>query len=592
MFNLYRCGNRRVISDTEDTDEILALQEKMLDLSNDAIFAWKLNGGIIYWNDGASKLYGYTKREAVGTSSHSLLQAEYPSDPHEFITVLNEKGEWSGNLEHVTKAGKKIVVEARRQVIVNSRQQKIVLETNRDITEQTRIAVQSQQDRNRILANALRLKDDLLLLLMAAKNDLAAEVETLNTLYKLNSNFIVKRDLPTVYSEILHAAITETHTSKGSIQLFDEDSRKLIIILSHGLSGKFQEYYSCIGLDAGSCGKAYQRKRRIIVKDVRLSPIFKDKPALSVLLSDDILSEQSTPLISSSGKIVGVLNTYYSETKSFSDREIRLLDMIARLAADVIERTNTEYALLQSEQNALKLVEELKKSDKNKNVFLNTLSHELRNPLATIVTGLSLMDMLEINPKNRETLDIVIRQTRQLRRLIDDLLDLTRLTNNKIKLKKEQFDLNKLAQAVVRDNTLIFQERDVDLDIEMGDRPVFITADPVRISQIIGNLLNNSLKFSKAGGKTTLSVKTHDSSAFVIVKDNGKGIDAKFLPELFEPFKQADSSLDRQNGGLGLGLSIVKGIAELHGGSVSAYSDGIGKGAQFTIFLPAMCPAE
>jgi len=276
----------------------------------------------------------------------------------------------------------------------------------------------------------------------------------------------------------------------------------------------------------------------------------------------------------------------------FEDGSVKYLVETAREVTQEVLNKKTllqQKELLTKQQRQLKqLVGELRKADRNKNEFLNLLSHELRNPLATINTGLSLMQLKGVEPKNRETLDIIRSETRQLSRLIDELLDITRITNNKIKLKKERFDLNELALKTVRSNKVVFNARDVGLDLDIGDKPIFVDADPIRISQIIGNLLNNSLKFTKAGGRTLLSVRKRGDSAYIVVTDNGTGIDSEFLPELFEPFKQARTVLDRQDGGLGLGLSIVKGLAELHGGSVSARSDGLGKGSEFTIFLPTM----
>jgi signal transduction histidine kinase len=218
--------------------------------------------------------------------------------------------------------------------------------------------------------------------------------------------------------------------------------------------------------------------------------------------------------------------------------------------------------------------------------LLSSLSHELRNPLATITAGVTLIDKQETGLKSRETLEIVKRQTSHLRRLIDDLLDIARISKNKIHLKKEPFDLNALALSVFSDHQILFRERGIEFGIYVDDEPLVITADQVRIAQSIGNMLHNSLKFSRPGGKAVLSVMAYSSHVFITVQDNGVGIDACFLPKLFEAFSQADNSLDRQNGGLGLGLTIVKSIAELHGGTATAYSNGPGQGAQVTIILP------
>ncbi len=428
--------------------------------------------------------------------------------------------------------------------------------------------------------------------LKAIKDDLALEVETLKTLHTLNSNFIMQDNLETIYKGILKAAVSMTNTEKGSIQLFDEDGQKLKMIQGCGLKDSFMQNFHTVGLDVGTCGKAYKEKRRIIVEDVNESPLFLGKPSLPFFWGEGIQCEQSTPLISSSGKFVGVLNTYHPDKKQFKERELRMLDLLARLAADTIERARTEMVLEKAKQQALDLVKELQEADRNKNEFLNTLSHELRNPLAAIVAGLSLLNVSNDKQQTGNTKKIIERQIDQLCHLVNDLLDLTRINSNKISLKKEAMDLNKLAISVAEDHKVLFEKRNVRLDIKINSEDSLpIQADPVRLNQIIGNLLHNSLKFTEAGGKTQLIVCQEENDgkkeAVICVIDDGIGIKPEFLPSVFEPFTQADGSLDRPNSGLGLGLSIVKGIAELHGGSVSVQSEGLGCGSRFCIRLPA-----
>jgi signal transduction histidine kinase len=176
---------------------------------------------------------------------------------------------------------------------------------------------------------------------------------------------------------------------------------------------------------------------------------------------------------------------------------------------------------------------------------------------------------------------------RQLGRLVDDLLDITRITRNKIVLKKELIELSSTASSVADDMKALFEEKGVKLEKNLCFNPVYLTADPVRVRQMIGNLIHNALKFTNLGCRVTLSVYVENHEAYISVRDNGIGIENDFMPYLFEPFTQADVSLDRQNGGLGIGLSIVKGIAELHGGRVVAHSEGAGKGSEFMICLPA-----
>ena len=266
--------------------------------------------------------------------------------------------------------------------------------------------------------------------------------------------------------------------------------------------------------------------------------------------------------------------------------EIQLAGELSMRIYTQIDRARSQEALKKSERHALSLVEELKKSDKNKNEFLSALSHELRNPLATIVAGLSLLDLSDDKQQTEPTKKIMKRQIDQLCRLVDDLLELTRILNNKIQLKKEKLELNQIAFAATEDYHALYMEKGVKLETQLYEEPIFLCADPVRLTQIIGNLLHNALKFTDQGGKTMVSVRREKKDAVISVKDDGIGIRCEFIPKLFQPFSQDDQSMDRRKGGLGLGLSIVKGIVELHDGSVNAQSEGIGKGSRFSIRLP------
>lgn len=249
------------------------------------------------------------------------------------------------------------------------------------------------------------------------------------------------------------------------------------------------------------------------------------------------------------------------------------------LIRDITDRKNAEAQVS-------KLIDDLREADRNKDDFISVLSHELRNPLATIEAALSFFELSDDKNKTEKMKEIMRHEIDQLCHLVNDLLDVTRMSRNKIELKKQIIKINEVAISAIKSHQALFEDKGVTLKTEFADDSFYLYADPVRITQIIGNLLNNALKFSEKGGTTKLSVFKENSKLMIRSKDDGIGIAPEFLPDIFKPFVQADNSLDRCNGGLGLGLSIVKGVAELHGGSVSAYSEGLGKGTEFIVTLP------
>jgi PAS domain S-box-containing protein len=242
-----------------------------------------------------------------------------------------------------------------------------------------------------------------------------------------------------------------------------------------------------------------------------------------------------------------------------------------------------------------RLVDELREADRRKSEFIAVLSHELRNPLAAIRTTLYVLEHGTPGStavvKAREVID---RQVGHVVRMVDDLLDVTRISRNKIELQRRPLDLSQVVRETIQDNRSHLELGGVRLDLRVPTAPVMVSADGARLSQVITNLLSNAIKFSPPGGAVTVSVSADPTSAQAILKvsDAGAGIDSVLIERLFEPFMQGDDTLDRNSGGLGLGLALVKGLVELHGGEVNAYSAGRNQGAEFTVRLPLQAEVE
>jgi two-component system CheB/CheR fusion protein len=232
---------------------------------------------------------------------------------------------------------------------------------------------------------------------------------------------------------------------------------------------------------------------------------------------------------------------------------------------------------------------QLADADRRKNDFMAVLSHELRNPLAPIRNSAYILERAAPGcDQARRAVAVIGRQAAQLARLVDDLLDVTRITQNKIQLQRQTLELNDLARHTIEDQRSLFDKAEVRLEFNPSTTPVFVNADGNRVAQVIGNLLQNAAKFTGRGGATRITITTEAAGqrAVIQVADTGVGMTPEMVSRLFLPFSQADSTLDRSKGGLGLGLALVRGLAELHGGDVTAHSAGVGQGAEFVVRLP------
>jgi signal transduction histidine kinase len=235
-----------------------------------------------------------------------------------------------------------------------------------------------------------------------------------------------------------------------------------------------------------------------------------------------------------------------------------------------------------------RLVVQLRHESRLKNEFLAVLSHELRNPLAPIMNSVHILERASRDGKQGvRAREVIARQVRHMTRLVDDLLDVTRISRGKVSLQREFTDLNGVVRRSIEDHRSSFYQAEVQLLVELPELPLCVNRDATRLSQVVGNLLHNAAKFTPAGGHVTVSLGIEcNDQAVLRISDTGAGISPETMNHLFEPFVQGERTLDRSGGGLGLGLALARGIVELHGGSISAFSEGPGRGAAFTVKLP------
>jgi PAS domain S-box-containing protein len=259
---------------------------------------------------------------------------------------------------------------------------------------------------------------------------------------------------------------------------------------------------------------------------------------------------------------------------------------LATVSRDITQRRELE-------DNLRQLAWDLAEGNRRKDEFLATLAHELRNPLAPVRNALQLMKLAKGNPETIEQARVLMeRQIAQMVRLVDDLLDVSRITRGKIDLRRERVDLGSIIQQAVETSLPAIESARQELTMKLPSQPVYLNGDAVRLVQVFSNLLNNSCKYSEPDGSISISAERQGSDVVVTVKDTGIGIPPDMLPRIFEMFTQIDRSLERSEGGLGIGLTLVQRLVELHNGSIQASSEGAGKGSQFIVRLPIVVEDE
>lgn len=256
------------------------------------------------------------------------------------------------------------------------------------------------------------------------------------------------------------------------------------------------------------------------------------------------------------------------------------------VSLDVTERKRLQENLEASRIELASQAEQLRTNDRRKDEFLATLAHELRNPLAPIRTGLDVLSSGNQAPENARALGIMNRQLTHMVRLIDDLLDVSRITRGKLELKKERVTLGAIIDSAVEATRSVVASSGHSLEVDVRDADTAFEADSTRLAQVVGNLLHNAAKYTPRGGRLQLRASAQNGAAEIVVADNGIGIAASRLDDIFDMFSQADPTPRAAQGGLGIGLALVRTLVEMHGGTVRAESPGLGRGSTFTVSFP------
>jgi signal transduction histidine kinase/DNA-binding response OmpR family regulator len=409
--------------------------------------------------------------------------------------------------------------------------------------------------------------------LAAVKDQLAIQLADMTRLHQTSIRLSNTLELTPLFQEILTAVTALQDTDLGVLMRYDPQRHDLYPAAGRGFPDDHLQQVGRVPLGQGACGSAVARRVSVLIEDADTDPLAVS--CRQTFRSAGIRAVHSTPLLSRGGDIIGTVAACFRAPHRPSDRQLRLVELYTRQAATVLDNA--------------RLYAEIQESNQRKDEFLAMLAHELRNPLAPILNALHVMRLKDHNRQPVEKARMLAEeQVLHLSRLVDDLLDVSRITGGKIRLRKEVLELATLVARTVENMGPVIEERHHRLELALPPESVYLEADPTRLEQILINLLNNAAKYTEPGGRIWLTAAREGNEVVLRVRDTGIGIAAEMLPKVFDMFTQADRSLERSQGGLGIGLTLVRKLVELHGGTVGAFSAGPGQGSEFVARLPAL----
>ncbi|MGH8251240.1 MAG: PAS domain S-box protein [Steroidobacteraceae bacterium] len=541
----------------------LAHLAAIVESSDDAIVSKTLDGIVRSWNEGARRLFGYTAEEIVGLPITTIIPPELHEEERQILERIS-RGERIVHFEttRITKDGRQIPVSLTVSPIRNAAGEIIgASKIGRDISDR------------------LRTEE----ILRESEKQLAAEGKALTKLAVASTRLWRSHDLAQGLDEILLTVIELVGADKGNVQLLNAKGDALSIVAHVGFEPDFLEAFREVTTaDESACGRVLRSHERTIIEDVEKDSAY--EPYRGHARAANYRAVISTPLSGADGRSIGAISTHFRQPHRPSEQELRRLDLYCRQAADFIQRFRLEQTLRQSE-------EALREADRRKDEFLALLAHELRNPLAPIRYALAAARKPGRSAEQQKRAeDIIERQVAHMSRLLDDLLDISRITHGTLELKLNRTELTTVLGAAIEAARPVLDSKRHTLSLDLPKEAVRLEADSVRLAQVFSNLLINAAKYTDPGGQIQLRAAQQQGDIVISVRDNGIGISAAMMPRMFALFTQADDARGRSEGGLGVGLALVRGLVELHGGLIEAQSEGPGRGSEFIVRLPLDLP--
>jgi PAS domain S-box-containing protein len=542
----------RDASKEREATQALGRLAAIVESSHDAMISKSIDGTITSWNAGAERLYGYMAQEAIGSGVEMIVPPERKDEFRQLMERLR-RGKRIEQLDTVRRRKDGSLVDVSLQIApISNREGDITGASTvaRDITERKR-------------------SEQALAFLAEISRTLAAITDRESALVRATRMLV-----PFFADWCIICMVTDDGGIQPATYAHRDPEKEELVgqLLARSPLDWNTDLATVRALRTGTTQFVAE------VPEGQLRQVARSDDDFSRIASLEPRSVISAPLRIRSRTVATITFVATDARRRYTSADVGLAEELAFRVATAID--NAE------------LLESARAADRQKDEFLAMLAHELRNPLGAISYASTLM---QVSPADAlpELIDVVHRQVGNLAHLIDDLLDVSRISRGKIQLRTEAIDAATIVRRAVAAARPLIEGKSHTLTLAIQDGPMPLLVDGTRVEQILVNFLTNAAKYTPDGGSISLGAEAQQGEAVIRVKDTGVGIPAEMLPRVFELFAQADRTIDRSQGGLGIGLTVARRLAELHGGTVTADSDGIGKGAEFTLRLP-LCetPAE
>jgi PAS domain S-box-containing protein len=541
-----------------------------------AIYLLDPQGRVATWNAGAERIKGYQAEEVIGRHFSRFYPPEAVGRgwPAEELKRAAAAGRFEDEGWRVRKDGSRfwanVVLTALKDEAGRLRGFSTI---TRDLTERR----QREEELRQLHRDLERRVEERTAALAASNQALQGEITErgraearLRLLWEAAAVLLSSDDPDAMLRGLFEKVKGHLGVDAYFNFMVNEAGDALRLASCAGISDETARAISRLEFGQAVCGRVAQERRPIVATHIQQS---RDEK-VQLVKGLGIRAYACNPLLAQ-GRLLGTLSFASRSKDRFDAEEVGFLETVTHYVTVAYER--------------LRLIRQLQEASRHKDEFLAMLAHELRNPLAPVLNGLHV---LRLSEGDRQAVEqargMMERQVQHLSRIVDDLLEVSRFTRGKLTLRPERLDLARLVRVTAEDHRHVFERAGLGLDLGVPELPVWVHGDPTRLAQVLSNLLQNAAKFTGRGGRVAVRVGTDEArrQAVLAVRDTGAGIDPDLLPRLFAPFAQADRSLERVKGGLGLGLALVKGLVDLHGGEAHAASEGPGRGAEFTVRLP------